>query len=110
MRPEDTSILINISSSDKARIRERMKSAGTKNMSAYIRKQAIDGYIVVLDLSDVREVLRLLGELSSSVNRYIKKANELGTATLEDIEDVRQSQLEILNEMRKITNRLAEIY
>ena len=110
MRPEDTSILINISSSDKARIRERMKSAGTKNMSAYIRKQAIDGYIVVLDLSDVREVLRLRGELSSSVNRYMKKAKERGTATLEDIEDVRQSQLEILNEMRKITNRLAEIY
>ena len=110
MRPEDTSILINISSADKAKIKERMKNAGTKNMSAYIRKQAIDGYIVVLDLSDVREVLRLLGELCSNVRLYLKKADMLGTASQEDLEKILEKQSELLNEMRKITNRLAEIY
>lgn len=109
MRYEDTSILINISSGDKEKIRERMRKAGIKNMSAFIRKMAIDGYIIVLDLSDVKEVLRLLGINANNLNQYAKKANAFGTVYREDIKKLQQQQSEILDEMRGITDRLTQI-
>ena len=41
-------------------IRERMREAGMTNTSAYIRKMALNGYVINVDLGDVKEVLRLL--------------------------------------------------
>lgn len=86
-----------------------MRKAGIKNMSAFIRKMAIDGYIIVLDLSDVKEVLRLLGINANNLNQYAKKANAFGTVYREDIKKLQQQQSEILDEMRGITDRLTQI-
>ena len=47
-------IMIRVSPSDKQRIRMKMEELGIRNMSAYIRKMALDGYCVRLDLEDVR--------------------------------------------------------
>ena len=54
MKREDTTITIKISSADKRKIKERMKAAGVNNLSAYLRKMALNGYIINLDLSDVK--------------------------------------------------------
>ena len=48
-------IMIRVSPSDKQRIRMKMEELGIRNMSAYIRKMALDGYCVRLDLEDVKE-------------------------------------------------------
>ena len=45
---------------EKALIEEKMRQLGTKNMGAYIRKMAIDGYVVRLDLSDISELVSLV--------------------------------------------------
>lgn len=50
MEKRETSILIRMTESELALIRERMEEFGTTNMSAFIRKMAIDGYIVKLEL------------------------------------------------------------
>lgn len=57
-------------------IRDREKEIGILNESAYLRKMAIDGYLIQMDLSDVKEAARLLGITSSNMNQYAKKANE----------------------------------
>lgn len=109
MKREDTTITIKISSADKRKIKERMKAAGVNNLSAYLRKMALNGYIINLDLSDVREVLRLLRINSNNLNQYAKKANGLGTVYREDIRLLQQQQEDIWNEMREIATRLANI-
>ena len=76
---KDIQILIKISKSDKEKIRERMNSLGVRNLSAFMRKMAIDGYIINLDLSDVKEVVRLLKINSNNLNQYAKKASLYGT-------------------------------
>ena len=50
-------IMIRVSPSDKQRIRMKMEELGIRNMSAYIRKMALDGYCVRLDLEDVKELV-----------------------------------------------------
>lgn len=72
-----------------ALIRERMASIGVVSLGAYMRKVAIDGYIINLDLSDVRELVTLLRRCSNNLNQYAKRANETGSVYAADIEDLR---------------------
>ena len=52
-RKRQIPIIIMVNEREKALIEEKMRQLGTKNMGAYIRKMAIDGYVVRLDLSDM---------------------------------------------------------
>lgn len=64
---------------------------------------------IVMDLSDLKEVLRLLQISGNNLNQYAKKANETGSIYHEDIEELRTNQKEILQEMRKVLDRLTAI-
>ncbi len=57
-------------------IRDRMERAGVVSMVAYLRKMAIDGYHVNIDLSDVREMVRLLKNATYNINQITKLAHE----------------------------------
>ena len=70
---------------------------------------ALHGYVIVMDLSDLKEVLRLLQISGNNLNQYAKKANETGSIYHEDIEELRTNQKEILQEMRKVLDRLTTI-
>lgn len=86
-----------------------MEEAGITNMSAYIRKMAIDGYLVKLDLSDMNEVARLLRINSNNINQYAKRANESGSIYLEDIKEIQNQQERLWESMKKILQRLSTI-
>ena len=62
-----------------------------------------------MDLSDLKEVLRLLQISGNNLNQYAKKANETGSIYHEDIEELRTNQKEILQKMRKVLDRLTAI-
>lgn len=87
----------------------RMKEAGIKNISAYIRKMAIDGHIIILDLTDVKELVRLLRINSNNINQIAKKANETGSIYLEDIKYLQKQQDEVWNTMKSILLQLSKI-
>lgn len=78
-----------ISEKEFAQIRHKMQQAGIGNISAYVRKMSIDGYIVHLDVSDLKEIVRLLRICSNNLNQYARRANEGGDIYYEDIEDLR---------------------
>ena len=102
-------ILIKVTHEEKEKIRQRMEEMGVKNRSAFLRKMAIDGYCVKLDLSDVNEMVRLLRYAGNNLNQYAKKANETGSIYADDIRDL-QERFEELWEMAKaILARLAGI-
>ena len=109
MREYNRDIHMRLKQSDIDLIHRRMNEAGVKNMSAYIRKMAIDGYIVNLDLSDVKELVRLLRYCSNNLNQYAKKANETGNVYAEDIADLQKQQGELWEAMKEILARLATI-
>lgn len=90
-------------------IQNKKESAGFKCLGAYLRKMAIDGYIVVIDLSDVKEAIRLLRINANNLNQYAKRANETGSIYLEDIKDLQKTQQELWQVMRDILERLSSI-
>lgn len=90
-------------------IKEKMEQAGVRNMGAYIRKQAIDGYIIRLDLSDVREMVRLLRITSNNMNQIAKRANETRNVYGADVDDLRARYDELWGKAEDILRALADL-
>ena len=91
------------------RIRQKMEEKGICSMGAYLRKMALDGYCVRLDLEDVGELVRLLRICSNNLNQYAKKANETGSIYKADIEDLQERLDELWKMGKGILGRLAGI-
>lgn len=89
------------------KIRKRIEQSGIKTDAAYFRKMALNGYMIQMDLSDVKEVIRLLRINSNNLNQYAKKANECGSVYEEDIRELQKEQKGLWNEMRKILEMLS---
>ena len=70
-------------------VKERMAELGITNLSAYLRKMAVDGYIIHLDMGDIKEMIRLLRICSNNLNQYTRRANETGNIYAADIDDIR---------------------
>ena len=85
---------------ERSLIDKRMAQAGVMNMAAYLRKMAIDGYVINLDLSEVRELTRLLRICSNNLNQYARKAHETGSIYAVDVADL-QSRMDGLWEIAK---------
>lgn len=94
---------------EKGIIEEKMAQLGTKNMSAYLRKMAIDGYVIRLDLSDIAALVSLLRRSSNNLNQYAKRAHETGSIYETDIEDVRQNFERLWDMANQILTRLSTI-
>ena len=101
-------IELRVTADELRQIHERMQ-AGISSLTAYMIRMALHGYVIVMDLSDLKEVLRLLQISGNNLNQYAKKANETGSIYHEDIEELRTNQKEILQEMRKVLDRLTTI-
>ena len=82
---------------------------GIKNRSAFLRKMALDGYIVNLDMDDIHEMIRLLRNTTNNLNQIAKKANSGGTIYGAEISSMLEKQDEIWETSKEILARLAVI-
>lgn len=108
-RKRQIPIIIMVNEREKSLIEEKMRQLGTKNMGAYIRKMAIDGYVVRLDLSDISELVSLLRRSSNNLNQYAKQAHETGRIYEADIEDIQSSLKSVWEKADQIMTRLSTI-
>lgn len=108
-RKREIPVFFMVTEHEKEMIEEKMAQLGTKNMSAYLRKMAIDGYVVRLDLSDIAELVSLLRRSSNNLNQYAKRAHETGSIYETDIEDVRQNFERLWDMASQILTRLSTI-
>lgn len=90
-------------------IAEKMAQLGTANMAAYLRKMAIDGYIVNLDLAGVRELVSLLRNATNNLNQIAKRVNGAGSLYAADVEDMRARYTELWEATNKILMELATL-
>ena len=109
MARQDGMIYVRVTKDEWKQIHERMAEVGMKNMSAFIRKMALNGYLVKLDLTDVKEVLRLLHINSNNLNQYAKQANTNGSIYYGDIQNLKRQHEEICNLLKAIYQRLLTI-
>lgn len=87
----------------------KMDELGIRSMGAYLRKMALDGYCINLDLQDVKELVSLLRRCSNNLNQYAKRANETGNIYESDIRDLQERLEEIWTDMKEVLVCLSSI-
>ena len=102
-------IMFWVSEDERAQIEEKMAQLGTDNMSAYLRKIAIDGYVVNLDLPELRELTMLLRRSSANLNQLTKRVHETARIYDADIESLRAEFDKLLDAAEIIISKLTAI-
>ena len=108
-RTRNVPVLFWVSPQEMELIRQKMAQFGTDNLSAYLRKMAVDGYIIHLDMSDIQEMIRLLRICSNNLNQYARRANETGSVYAADVEDLRARLDNLWDGMDKLLRGFANI-
>ena len=84
-----------VSPEEKTVIDQKMALLGTTNLRAYLRKMAVDGYVVQLDMGSVVELVKLLRSISSNVNQIARRCNSTHNLYAQDVEDLRRGYAEV---------------
>lgn len=108
-RKRDVPILFRVSPEEKEQIDRRMAELGIVNMAAYLRKMALDGYIVNLDIPELRELVSLMRRSSINLNQIAKRVNTTGRIYASDMEDMLQKQEQLWEAVNAILLKLASI-
>ena len=94
---------------ERAMIEQKMAQLGTTNMAAYLRKMAIDGFVVNLELPELGELVSLLRRSSNNLNQLTRRVHETGRVYDADMDDLRQSQERLWDAAQKILTSRAKI-
>ena len=86
-----------------------MELAGIENMSAYIRKMVIDGYVVKLDMPELRDLTLRMKSIFNIENQIAKRVKSTGNLYEADMEEIKKNQEEIYEGIRKILTSLSKI-
>ena len=108
-RKRNIQIKFYVTEDEKRLIDEKMSQLPTRRDGAYLRKMAIDGYVVKLDLPELRELVSLLRYSSNNLNQLTRRAHETGRIYEADLEDIQQSQERIWTAAEKIVSSLAAL-
>ena len=108
-RKREIMLRFRVTPEERSMIENRMKQLGTTNMAAYLRKIAIDGYVVKLDLPELHEAVRLMGSLSNNVNQIARRLNERGSIFETEMDDIKDQQKELRTILSSILHRLDQI-
>ena len=102
-------LMFYVTPEERDQIEAKMAQLGTTNMAAFMRKMAIDGYVVKLDLPELRELVSLLRYSSNNLNQLTRRVHETGRVYAADMEDILQNQERIWQAANGILSRLAAI-
>ena len=108
-RIRNRQIIFWVSPVEEAMIEERMSQVGTKSLSAYLRKIAIDGMIINLQIPELKEIISLLRRCSNSLNQIAKRANSTGRIYDAEMEQILQNQEELWRAVNEILRKLSAI-
>ena len=86
-----------------------MREAGTTNMGAYLRKMALDGLVIRLDLPELKQMISLLRYTSNNINQIAKRLNESGRAYDTDLAEILEKQKQLWGLANKILMKLSAI-
>ena len=108
-RKRDVPVLFYVSKDEMELIQQKMQAFGTSNMSAYLRKMAIDGYVLKLDLPELKELVSLLRRWSNNLNQLTRRVHQTGRVYDEDLQELTTQQETIWDGVKQILRQLAKL-
>ena len=86
-----------------------MDDFGTTNMSAFLRKMALNGYMISLSLPELKEILSLMRRSSNNLNQLTKRVHVTNRIYDADLQDIQRTQQELWEALRQILLRLGKL-
>lgn len=108
-RIRDTMLRFRVTPEEREKIEQKMEEYGTDNMAAYLRKMAIDGYVIRLELPEIGAITGQLGKVGSNINQIARRVNGMGHVGIEEIRLVRKALEEIQDGINRILARLSSL-
>lgn len=90
-------------------IKDKMKLMGIQNLSGYIRRMAVDGYIINFDIPELEEIIHLLRYTSNNINQITKRVNATGLIFKNEVNEIQKSQSELWCMLDKIIAKFSKI-
>lgn len=107
MQKRSIGLYTKVSEEEKEIIDEKMKLSGTNNMRGYLRKMAVEGYIVCVDMSNVQELVVLLRSITNNINQIAKRTNETGNFYAEEMKELQKQYQKIWCSVEQILNQFS---
>lgn len=108
-RNRPVQVKFRVTPEERALIGRRMEQAGTMNMAAYLRKMAIDGYVVKLQLPELRDMISHLRRTSNNFNQIARRVNSTNRIYEDDIREMKGMLEQIWEANNKVLEKLAAI-
>lgn len=109
MANRDAIVRVRFTQEELAMVREKMAQYGTDNLSAFVRKMCIDGYVIKLDFPELKEMVSLLRFSSNNLNQLTKRVHQTGRIYDADLEDMHRNQERLWDVASKIYDTLAKL-
>ena len=109
MAKRDQDVHFLASKEEVERIHQKMDELGIRSMGAYLRKMALDGYCINLDLQDVKALVSLLRICSNHLHQDATRANATGSISAADIKDLQERLETIWADMKEVLIRMSSI-
>ena len=108
-RNRPVQVKFRVTPEERKMIDRRMEQAGITNMAAYLRKMAIDGYVVKLELPELRDFISLLRRTSNNFNQIARRVNSTDRIYADDIVEMKNLLEQIWEADNRILDKLAAI-
>ena len=108
-RKREVQLNFRVSPEELALIEQKMAQLGTKNREAYLRKMALDGYVVRLELPELKEMVSLMRYSSNNLNQLARRVHETGRIYDADLEDIYRRQEALWDGVHRILTQLAKL-
>ena len=109
MEKRDIFLKFVVTSAERDSIMEKMAQCGCRNLSAYLRKMAIDGYIIHLDLPELKEISSLLRRAGNNINQIARRANQTRQVYDTDLQEIIRLQGTLLERFGQVLNSLSKL-
>ena len=106
VRKRNIQIKFYVTEEEKQLIDEKLSQLPTRRYGAYLRKMAIDGYIIKLDTADIKVFTGELAAIGRNINQIAKRVNTGDSLYREDIQEIRERLDEIWQLQRRILSSL----
>ena len=111
-RTRPNQILFFVSDDEKRIIQAKMAQLGTKNTGAYLRKMAIDGYIIKVDYTQQKKLAAAVSRAATNINHVCRRINSTGHFYEDDVAELKERQKEIWqllkSRIRTLSTRLCK--
>ena len=108
-RKREVQLNFRVSPEELALLEHKMAQLGTTNREAYMRKMAVDGYVVRLELPELKELVSLMRYSSNNLNQLARRAHETGRIYDADLEDISRRQEALWDGVHQVLTQLAKL-